>query len=67
MLLDTSGLYSFFDGKDFRHADAARFVESANFRLTTNYVLAEFIPLCQTRGLNRRKSLDLQKRSLKIR
>lgn len=58
MLLDTSGLYSFFDGKDFRHADAAQFVESASFRLTTNYVLAEFIPLCQTRGLNRRKTLD---------
>ena len=51
MLIDTSGLYSFFDEKDFRHADASAFVKSANVRLTTNYVLAEFIPLCQTRGL----------------
>ena len=46
------------DEKDFRHADASAFVKSANVRLTTNYVLAEFIPLCQTRGLNRKKTLD---------
>ena len=58
MLIDTSGLYSFFDEKDFRHADASAFVESAAVRLTTGYVLAEFIPLCQTRGLNRKKTLE---------
>jgi len=58
MLLDTSGLYSFFDDKDFRHADASAFIESATVRLTTNYVLAEFIPLCQTRRLNRKKTLE---------
>ena len=58
MLLDTSGLYSFFDDTDFRHADAFAFIKSANTRLTTNYVLAEFIPLCQARGLNRQKTLE---------
>lgn len=58
MLLDTSGLYAFFDEKDFRHAAASALVESADVRLTTNYVLAELIPLCQTRGLNRRKTLE---------
>jgi len=58
MLLDTSGFYSFFDDKDFRHADASAFIESATVRLTTSYVLAEFIPLCQTRGLNRKKMLE---------
>jgi len=57
MLIDTSGLYSFFDEKDFRHADASALVKSAIVRLTTSYVLAEFIPLCQTRGLNRKKIL----------
>ncbi len=58
MLLDTSSLYSFFDNKDFRHADASAFVESANIRITTSYVLAEFIPLCQVRKLKRRKTLE---------
>lgn len=58
MLLDTSGLYSFFDDKDFRHAKASAFVESANVRITTSYVLAKFIPLCQVRKLNRRKTLE---------
>lgn len=58
MLLDTSGLYSFFDEKDFRYANALDSVESATVRLTTSYVLAEFIPLCQTRGLNRKRTLE---------
>lgn len=58
MLLDTSGLYSFFDDKDFRHANASAFTESANVRITTSYVLAEFIPLCQVRKLKRRKTLE---------
>jgi predicted nucleic acid-binding protein len=58
MLLDTSGLYCFFDDKDFRHDDASAFVESADIRITTSYVLAEFVPLCQTRGLNRQKMLE---------
>ena len=58
MLFDTSGLYSFFDDDDFRRADASAFIESAAIRLTTSYVLAEFIPLCQTRGLNRKKTLE---------
>lgn len=57
MLLDTSGLLCFFDDKDFRHADASDFIKSANVRLTTSYVLAELIPLCHVRKLNRKKTL----------
>ncbi len=58
MLLDTSGLHCFFDEKDFRHNDASAFVESAAIRVTTSYVLTEFIPLCQVRRLNRKKTLE---------
>lgn len=58
MLLDTSGLFCFFDEKDFRHSEASAFVETADIRLTTSYVLAEFVPLCQTRSLNRKRTLD---------
>lgn len=58
MLLDTSGLLCFFDENDFRHADAVSSFESADFRLTTNYVLAEFVPLSQVRGHSRIKTLE---------
>lgn len=58
MLLDTSGLLCFFDADDFRHQDAVLLVESAEQLLTHNYVLAEFIPLCQSRGLNRQQFLN---------
>lgn len=58
MLLDTSGLYCFFDENDRRHQDAVDFIRSAKLRLTTSYILAEFIPLCYTRKLNQKKTLD---------
>jgi uncharacterized protein len=58
MLLDTSGLLSFFDDSDARHAEAVALIQQYRIWLTHDYVLAEFVPLCQTRGLNRRKALD---------
>jgi predicted nucleic acid-binding protein len=58
MLLDTSGLFSFFDENDFRNSEAVSQVREAEFLLTHSYVLAEFIPLCQVRGLDRSKTLD---------
>lgn len=58
MFLDTSGLYSFFDGKDYRNQDSVSLIETANFFITHSYVLAEFIPLCLSRGLNRVKTLE---------
>ena len=54
MLLDTSGLYCFFDDSDVRNTDAVVLFQAADVLLTHDYVLAEFIPLCQTRGLYRR-------------
>ena len=57
LLLDTSGLLSLFDEGDMRHQEAAALFAKAHLRLTTNYVLAEFVPLTQVRGLHREKSL----------
>ncbi|MCG3144539.1 MAG: tRNA(fMet)-specific endonuclease VapC [Gammaproteobacteria bacterium] len=57
MLLDTSGLLCFFDDDDQRHQDAVAFFHAAASLVTHNYVLAEFVPLCQSRGLNREKTL----------
>jgi uncharacterized protein len=56
MLIDTSGFYCFFDQNDRRHADARTFMQSADARLTTSYVLAELIPLCYARHLNQQKT-----------
>jgi predicted nucleic acid-binding protein len=58
MLLDTSGLLCFFDNDDHRHQDAVAFFQTAASLLTHDYVLAEFVPLCQSRGLNREKALS---------
>jgi predicted nucleic acid-binding protein len=57
MLLDTSGLLCLFDEGDFRHEDAQTFYDAATQRLTHNYVLSEFVPLCHVRGLNRSETL----------
>lgn len=57
MLLDTSGLFSFFDAGDSRHSTAAAHLLAAANKLTHNYVLAEFLPLCGARGLNRTRVL----------
>jgi len=57
MLLDTSGLFSYYHRNESQHADAVTFFKAASTRLTHNYVLAEFVPLCQTRGLNRVEAL----------
>lgn len=49
MLLDTSGLMCLFDQREFRHASATNLYDSANQRLTHNYVFAEFIALAIAR------------------
>lgn len=58
MLIDTSGLLCYFDESDIRHVDAVEFFKAARVRLTHSYVLAEFVALCQSRGLNRIRVLD---------
>jgi uncharacterized protein len=57
VLLDTSGLLCYFDDADSRHADAVVYFDGAPFKVTHSYVLAELIPLCQTRRLPRVESL----------
>jgi predicted nucleic acid-binding protein len=49
MLLDTSGLYCLLDAGDKFHAQLLSLMGSASIRLTHNYVLAEFVALCNAR------------------
>jgi len=58
LFLDTSGLLSLFDEGDLRHQEATEIFADARSLITTNYVLAEFVPLTHVRGLNREKSLN---------
>jgi uncharacterized protein len=57
MLLDTSGLLCHFDAAEARHNEATTHFRSSRRLLTHSYVLAEFVPLCQARGLPRRGAL----------
>lgn len=58
MLLDTSGLLCLLDQDDSRHVKAERLFDADARPLTHNYVLAEFVPLCQTRGIERAQALS---------
>jgi predicted nucleic acid-binding protein len=58
MLLDTSGLFCLLDRNDLEHKDAVSFYAGAHRRLIHNYILAEFVPLAQTRGLARSLTLE---------
>lgn len=57
MLLDTSGFFCLLDRGDRRHRRAETFYDATERRLTHSYVLAEMIPLCRSRGLNRNETL----------
>lgn len=57
LFLDTSGLLCLFDRADSRHQTAHDFFRQAKSLLTTNYVLAEFLPLVMSRKLHRTSSL----------
>ncbi len=58
LFLDTSGLLCIHDQDDFRNAQAIEIFTAARFLLTFNYVLAEFVPLSQTRGKDRQKTIS---------
>ena len=50
MLLDTSGILCYFDAAERRNAEAVSLFRAARSLLTHSYILAEFVPLCHTRG-----------------
>ncbi len=57
MFLETSGLLCYHHRDEPQHRDAVVLFENAVRRVTHNYVLAEFIPLCHVRGLDRGKAI----------
>lgn len=57
MFVDTSGFFSINDKAEKHHAAAREMYKQAWFRLTTNYVLDEFVALASARKLSREKIL----------
>lgn len=57
LFLDTSDLLCIFDRADSRHQTASVLFRQSKKLLTTNYVLAEFLPLVMSRKLHRTSSL----------
>jgi uncharacterized protein len=58
VLLDTSGLLCLHHRDEPFHDEASSFFESAWFKVTHSYVLAEFVALAETRGLPREPALQ---------
>ena len=57
MFVDTSGFFSVNDKAEKHHAEAGQIYQQAWFRLTTSYVLDEFVALATARKLSREKIL----------
>lgn len=57
IFLDTSGLWCLLDIRDQRHLEATARVDHDRDAVTHSYVLAEFVPLCHARGLDRAGTL----------
>jgi len=53
MLIDTSGFFSLYSEEDVHHAAAREIYQQSRQRITTNYVLAEYVALAMVRGLPR--------------
>ena len=58
MLIDTSGFFSIHDRAEKSHDRAQHLFQAARFRLTTNYILAEYVALALIRGLPRRRLIE---------
>lgn len=58
MFLDTSGLMCLLDKRDHRHAEATSLYRTARVRLTSSYVLAEYVALAHVCGMSRQQTLD---------
>lgn len=54
MLIDTSGFFCLHNTSDRHHRLSIQFNQDAEFRLTTNYILAEYVALAIVRRLPQR-------------
>ncbi len=53
MLIDTSGFFAVYSKNDKNHSQAGEIYQKSRLRVTTNYVLAEYVALSLIRSLPR--------------
>lgn len=59
MLIDTSGLLCYYHLDEPRHAESVELFVDAKRRVTHDYILAEFLPLCRSRGVDFPGAIEL--------
>jgi len=64
MFIDTSGWLCLYHKDEPEHRAAVELYKNAKTRITTSYVLAEFVPLAQVRGFPRAQNLKFTQRIL---
>ena len=60
MLIDTSGFFSIHDRAEKQHHRAQELYQNSQSRLTTSYILAEYVALALVRGAAARQSCRVQ-------
>ena len=64
MLIDTSGWLCLYHKDEPEHREAVKLYQNARVRLTTNYILPEFVPLAHTRSFPRTQNIKFTERIL---
>jgi len=64
MFIDTSGWLCLYHKDEREHREAVELYQNARAHLTTNYVLAEFVPLAHKRGFPRAQNIKFTERVL---
>ncbi|MGE0133214.1 MAG: type II toxin-antitoxin system VapC family toxin [Blastocatellales bacterium] len=64
MLIDTSGFFALYSENDQNHRAAKELFQHSRSRITTNYVLAEYVALGLVRGLPRQNVLTFSEEIL---
>ena len=64
MLIDTSGWLCLYHKDEPQHLEAIELYQNTRVRLTTNYILAEFVPLAHTRGFPRMQNIKFTEQIL---
>lgn len=64
MLIDTAGFFALYSEDDKNHEAAIEIYRRTRSRLTTNYVLAEYVALALIRGLPRQQVLSFSEEIL---
>jgi uncharacterized protein len=64
IFVDTSGFYDLYNRDQFDHSAAVEYYGSARRRVTSNYVLAEYVAFAEARGSSRSDAVEFSQNVL---